>query len=92
MMNKIRQYAFVRFDFDTLPEEYRKGYPFYPKCRYVFLGEIPNFSGHCIVMDDNGKHYVGFHTDNFIELSDEYIGDSVTCDLDHYGPVPQLLM
>jgi len=85
----MRQYAFVRFDFETLPEEYHAGYPFKPECRYIYLGEIPNFRGHCIVMDDNGKHYVGYHTENFIELDDEYHGDSVTCDLDHYGPVAQ---
>lgn len=87
MDKEPRQYALVRFDYSTLPEEYHKGYPFDPKCRYIYLGEIPNMQGHCIVMDDNGKHYVGYHTSNFIELNDEYIGDSVTCDLDQYMPV-----
>jgi hypothetical protein len=86
-----RQYALVKFDFDSFPEAYRatalRDYPFKEKIRYIYLGEIPNFQGHCIVMDDNGKHYVGYHTDNFVELDDEYHGDSVTCELDEYSPI-----
>jgi hypothetical protein len=89
MKTEIRQYAFVRFIYETLPKEYHSGYPFKAECRYIFMGEIPNMLGHCIVMDDNGKHYVGFHTDNFIELDIKYHGDSRECDLDHYGPVAQ---
>ena len=37
-------------------------------------------------MDDNGKHYVGFHTDNFVELSEECDEDGIS-DTDRYVPV-----
>ena len=86
-MSEPRQYALVRFDYDSLPKEYHKGYPFEKKTRYIYLGEIPNFGGHCIVMDDNGKHYVGFHTDNFIELIDDNEDERGYSDIDNYGPV-----
>ena len=81
-----RQYALVRFDFDALPEEYHQGYPFSPDHRYIYLGEMPNMEGHCIVMDDKGKHYVGYHTENFVELSEECDEDGIS-DTDRYVPV-----
>lgn len=80
-----RQYALVRFAFEQLPEG-EWGYPFSKDHRYIFLGEIPNMGGHCIVMDDKGKHYVGFHTENFVELSEEPDEDGID-DLDRYVPV-----
>ncbi len=70
-----RQYSFVKFDFTELPKEYHSGYPFSPKHRYIFLGEIPNMQGHCIVMDDAGKMYTGYHIENFVELTDEELDD-----------------
>ena len=81
-----RQYSLVRFNFDALPEEYRDSYPFSSEHRYIYLGEIPNMGGHCIVMDDAGKHYVGFHTENFIELSEEADENGIQ-ELDSYVPV-----
>lgn len=91
-MSEPRQYSYVKFLFDDLPEEYRSGYPFKPMIRYIYVGEIPNSPGHCIVMDDNGKHYVGYHTDHFVEISDEYPEPEdgefcVSCELDEYMPV-----
>ena len=80
-MSEPRQYAFVKFDFDQYPAEYQAAYKmaFSPNHRYIYMGEIPNMGGHCIVMDDNGKHYVGYHTENFVELTDD--------ELDEYMPV-----
>lgn len=72
-----RQYALVKFDYTDLPKEYHAGYPFSPTCRYIYIGEIPNMEGHCIVMDEQGKHYTGFHTDNFVELTQEEMDDDV---------------
>lgn len=66
-----RQYSFVKFDYDNLPKVYHSGYPFSKKHRYIFLGEIPNMRDHCIVMDDQGKVYTGYHIENFVELTDE---------------------
>ena len=81
-----RQYALVRFDYDSLPEDYFESYPFKERARYIYLGEMPNFAGHCIVMDDDGKHYVGFHTENFVELSEECDEDGES-DTDRYFPI-----
>ena len=71
-----RQYSLVKFDYSQLPKEYHNGaYPFAKDRRYVFLGEIPNFGGHCIVSDGNGKMYTGFHLENFIELTHNELDD-----------------
>jgi hypothetical protein len=69
-----RQYALVKFDFDSLPKEYHNSYPFTTNDIYIFLGEIPNMLGHCVVCDyKTGKIFGGYHTDNFIELTEEEI-------------------
>ena len=83
-----RQYALVRFDFDSIPEDYRAGYQliFAPDRCYIYLGEIPNMAGHCIIMDHQGKHYVGYHIENFVELSEEPDEDGMD-DTDKYPPV-----
>jgi hypothetical protein len=67
-----RQFSLVRFDFDTLPVEYHAKYPFKKDGAYVFFGEIPNMPGHCVVADpEDGRIYSGFHTENFVELSED---------------------
>ena len=71
-MSDPRQYSFVKFDFDDLPEGYVSQYPFRPNKRYIFFGEIPNMEAHCLVMDGvSGRMYVGYHTDSFIELTED---------------------
>jgi len=43
-----------------------------PHPTFVFLGEIPQMPGHCVVVDyESGKVYSGYHTENFIELKDD---------------------
>jgi hypothetical protein len=40
----------------------------------LFLGEIVNQPGHCVLFDpDKNKHHIGYHTDNFVEMSVEEI-------------------
>lgn len=91
MMGEPRQYSYVKFDYENLHEHYRDQYPFFKQVRYIYLGEIPNNPGHCIVMDDDGKHYVGYHTENFVEISDEYPEDDdsvcVLCEMDEFYPI-----
>ena len=37
--------------------------------RHVFLGEIANMGGHCVVADARtGRVYAGYHTENFAEI------------------------
>jgi len=41
---------------------------------YIFLGEIPNMCGHCVVMNvSDGTIDVGYHTGDFRELTDEEV-------------------
>lgn len=68
----IRPLSLVKFDFSSVTPLYRKVYSFKENDRYIFLGEIPNMPGHCVVIEYNkGKIYSGYHTSNFIELSEE---------------------
>jgi len=70
----IRQNALVRFDFSDLPVKYHKEYPFAEHDRFVYLGDIVQMPGHCVVVrlrDD--KVFTCYHTDNFVELTEEEI-------------------
>lgn len=52
-----------------MPVEYHAKYPFIKDELYVFLGEIPNMGGHCIVVEHKtGKIFSGYHTENFSEV------------------------
>jgi hypothetical protein len=65
-----RKLSLVKFDFDGLEKRFHGKYPFKPGRVYVFLGEIANMPGHCVVADHTtGRLYSGYHTENFIELS-----------------------
>lgn len=40
--------------------------------RFLFVHEISNMPGHVFVIGiKTGKNYIGFHEENFVELSDE---------------------
>lgn len=40
--------------------------------QFVFLGEIPNMLGHCVVIGySSGEVYSGFHTENFSEVTED---------------------
>ena len=69
---KINQNALVKFDYGDLPKEYHKKYPFKKDKVYIFLGEIAQMPGHCIVAEyKTGKIICGYHTENFIELTED---------------------
>lgn len=41
---------------------------------FVFLGEIPNMRGHCVVMDrKTGKLHAGYHPENFREMTEDEV-------------------
>ena len=59
----------VRFSTEEVEERRLVDYPFTPKGVYVFLGEIPNMPGHCVVIDHKtGQVHSGYHTENFVEI------------------------
>jgi hypothetical protein len=51
--------------FADIPKGYRDKYPFSHGERLLFLGEITNMPGHCIVVNFKGRVMWGYHTDNF---------------------------
>jgi len=67
-----RKLSLVKFDFSRLPRGSRRKYPFRAGTAYVFFGEIPNMPGHSVVADHrSGQIYSGYHTNNFVELTEE---------------------
>jgi hypothetical protein len=58
---------------DKIPKGYKKHYPWKEGDLLVFVSEILQMPGHCILIDRKGKLHVGYHTDNFIEPDPEEI-------------------
>jgi len=56
---------------------YEGVYPFKEMDTLLFIGEIVNMPGHCVVvpvnksMHNSGVVFTGFHTDNFEEIKKE---------------------
>jgi hypothetical protein len=41
---------------------------------YIFLGEIPNMPGHCVIAGrTSGKIHAGYHTESFVEIPDDEV-------------------
>ena len=69
MRKKPRQNSLVRFMSENLSPAFLTKYPFTRDGVYIYLGEIPNMPGHCIVVDyKSGKFHAGYHTENFTEI------------------------
>jgi diadenosine tetraphosphate (Ap4A) HIT family hydrolase len=67
-----RRLSLVHFDFDNTPQDFHSKYPFEKKQVLLFMGEIPNMPGHCVVVDNaSGKLYSGYHTENFTEIPED---------------------
>ncbi len=64
--------SLVTFDSSNAPGEYSANYPIRPDVMYIFLGEIPNMPGYCVVSQHpSGKIFSGLHTELFKECVDE---------------------
>lgn len=59
--------------FDDPPKGYEDQYPFKTGQHFLFLGEIVQMPGHCIIVDKQGKVFWGYHTDNFREPTEDEI-------------------
>jgi hypothetical protein len=74
MAKTPRKLSLVRFDASRMPREFRGKYPFRAGANYIFLGEIANMPGHCVVVNyRSGKIYSGYHTELFVELKGDNI-------------------
>lgn len=74
-----RQYSMVRlvaWYADLSRKHTKKGHtnPMLEEERFIYLGEIPNMSGHCITIGHKtGKPYSGYHVENFEEIPEEEV-------------------
>jgi hypothetical protein len=57
-----------------LPDpNYALSFPFKDGDLVMFLGEIKQMPGHCVIANRLGKIYWGYHTSNFIEPNKDEI-------------------
>ena len=59
--------------FKQPPKGYENAYPWKPNQSLLFLGEIANMPGHCVIVDRRGKVYWGYDTDNFRNPTEDEI-------------------
>ena len=72
----MRQYAFVKFDQTTCSKEHWDQYykATFGEDIFIYLGEVPNCPGHCILADLTSGKVIGmYHTDNFREATEEEV-------------------
>ena len=69
----IRQYALIEFTEEFINSMGTdKEHPIMKEKVFVYLGEIPNMLGHCVVAGhESGRIFSGYHIDNFREIQEE---------------------
>jgi hypothetical protein len=70
MGREMKPNTLVKFD---VPKDWEEGYPFKNGETLLYLGDIEQMSGHCAVVNKEGRVFWGYHTDNFRALD----GDEV---------------
>ena len=73
IMSKMpRKLSLVKFEPTQTPGSFHRKYPFRRGIAYIFVGEIPNMPGHCVVVNPKTeKMYSGYHIENFVELKED---------------------
>lgn len=72
--SNLPKFKLVRFVNPLKPNDpYYNSYPFNESQHLLFLGEIEQMPGHCIVVDEEGKTFWRYHTNDFVELTDEEV-------------------
>ena len=72
MMSDPRPMSMVRFSDKSLPPEFRGQYPMDLEHLFIYLGEIPNMEGHCVVIDNvDSQIYSGYHIELFTEIGED---------------------
>lgn len=72
-MKKPRKLSLVRFHPRSSVGGATK-HPFEPARTYVFIGELANMPGHCVVADSlSGQLFSGYHTELFVELASDEV-------------------
>lgn len=73
---KLKLNTIVKFDCGNIPEEHKQAYlEIFPKGEiYVYMGDLVQMPGHCVLCNYiTGKIYCGYHTENFIPLTEDEI-------------------
>jgi hypothetical protein len=68
----IYQLTIVKWDYDSRPEEWKKGNPNpYEGLTFMYIGEINKMQGHSFTLEmKSGKPYV-LHTEELLPLTEE---------------------
>jgi len=67
--DSMENYTLCKAD---LPEAYKYEYSFKNGEVFIFMGELTNMKGHCIVVRlSDGKLFFCFSIDNFVELKED---------------------
>lgn len=62
----------VRYVFLGLDKKHLRHIPFTKDDTFVYLGDIVQMPGHCIVIRmKDGKVFCGYHTEDFVEIPEE---------------------
>jgi hypothetical protein len=70
----IEPFTLVQFDYNAVPKTHQDSYPFLEGKTYIYLRDISNMPGHCVVMDySTHELYSGYHTSNFRVLKHKEI-------------------
>ncbi len=70
----IEPLSLVKFDFALMPIDFHKKYPFTENDRFVYLGDILQMPGHCVVVRLKDNHvFTCYHTDEFKVLTDDEV-------------------
>jgi len=70
----MKNNTLVRFDVASINPKYQHEYPFSESDRFVYMGDIVQMPGHCVVVRlGDGKVFTCYHTDDFIELVDKEV-------------------
>jgi hypothetical protein len=68
--SKLKPFTWVKYD---IPKGYDKSYPFERNELLLFLNEISNMPGHCVLANREGKLLIGYHTDELILAKEDEI-------------------
>jgi len=68
---RTRVNTLIRFDFDNVDSKYHNQYPFTRKDVLLFMGEVEQMPGHCAVATKDGRVLWGYHTENFVVISED---------------------
>ena len=70
--NMPAKMSVVRFSLEEWEKDkYGDQYPFKDDDHLLFLGEIEGMPGHCAVVNKRGRTFWGYHTENFVQLTED---------------------